>query len=455
MPAAIDHVVGLWRAGSGHVGALDATPASFLSIAQSDVSTDVNNEQSGVRWYWQVLVLCAAAALIISRQPQAFFHAQFYGEDGHVWFADAYNRGWLTPLFRTQDGYFQTLPRLAAALALVWPLAFAPLVMNIVGLTVQILPVPVLLSGRLSNWGSLRFRGVLAVVYLVMPNCSELNVTVTEAQWHLALVACLLVLAEVPGSAAGRLFDVAILVLCGLTGPFCILLLPVAVMFLALRKDARRWVSVAILSCALAIQIHALLFIDSARHLSFPLGASMEGFARILAGQVYLGTVLGSNMLGTTAGAPFLVAIAIAGTLIACYVLFRTGREFRLFLLFSSFILAAALANPKTGPQYSYTTAWQVLAAMPAAHYWFFPTLASWWGVTWLLSGSRRSQLSQAIGTLLIPVMLVGVIRDWRHPAHEDLKFAKYANKVMASKPGEAIVIPETPAGWTLRLVKK
>ena len=92
---------------------------------------------------------------------------------------------------------------------------------------------------------------------------------------------------------------------------------------------------------------------------------------------------------------------------------------------------------------------------MPAAHYWFFPTLASWWGVIWLLIGSRRSQLSQAIGTLLIPVMLIGIIRDWRHPAYEDQKFAQYVNKVMASKPGEAIVIPETPPGWTLRLVKK
>ena len=76
------------------------------------------SERTALRWYWQLAGVCAAIALIFSRQPDAFLHAQFFAEDGKVWFADAYNSGWFTSLFRAQDGYFQTLPRLAAALSL-------------------------------------------------------------------------------------------------------------------------------------------------------------------------------------------------------------------------------------------------------------------------------------------------------------------------------------------------
>jgi len=82
-------------------------------------------QPAGLRWYWQVAVVCAAIALIFSRQPDAFLHAQFFAEDGKIWFADAYNNGWFTSLFKAQDGYFQTLPRLAAALSLPAPLALA------------------------------------------------------------------------------------------------------------------------------------------------------------------------------------------------------------------------------------------------------------------------------------------------------------------------------------------
>jgi hypothetical protein len=446
---------GLRRASFGPVAASDTSTAILLCTPDKHASTPVESEQSGLHWYWQIIFLCMAGALVISRQPEAFLHAQFYGEDGHVWFADAYNNGWFASLFRAYTGYFQTLPRLAAALAVVGPLIFAPLVMNVVGLVVQILPVPVLLSGRLSNWGSLRFRSALALTYLGMPNCMELNVTVTEAQWHLALVACLLVLAEVPRSTQWRLFDLAIFILCGLTGPFCILLLLIAVVLFYFRRHVWRRIVIAVLACTSTIQLGALLFANSPRSYPLPLGANIEGLARIIAGQVYLGTLLGSNALAKVGDTRFLVIVAIVGTGIVCYMVFRTRTEFRLFLLFSALVLVASLRSPLPGPPGSATTAWQVVAGEPAVHYWFFPTLAFSWGIVLLLVGPRRTDLSQAIATLLLPVLMMGIIRDWRHAAYEDQNFAHYADKVVASQPGEAVVIPETPPGWTLRLVKK
>lgn len=415
----------------------------------------VVSRQTPLRWYWHVAVLCAAAALLISRQPDALFHAQFYGEDGHVWFADAFNRGWFTALFRTQDGYFQTLPRLAAALALIFPLALAPLVMNIVGLAIQLLPVPLLLSTRLSGCGSLPFRALLALVYLALPNSREVNVTVTEAQWHLALVACLLVLASPRPGKVGHLFDAAVLLLCGLTGPFCILLLPIGLSFALLRRSRWDWMVASILVFTAALQAQALLYAGAARQYRLPLGASAEEFVRIVAGQVYLGALIGSNSLASMAGTATLALIAIAGTAILAYAAYGAGKEFRLFLFFSILLLAASLARPVPGPPGTATTAWQALAGKPAIHYWFFPTLSFAWAVITLLVGPRRTQLSQAISILLMPVMLIGFMRDWRYSSFPDLHFARYAEKVLASKQGETVVIPETPPGWTLRLVAK
>lgn len=133
------------------------------------------------RWHWQLAIFLAAAFLVFSRVPHCFLHAQFSAEDGHVWFADAYNLGWKA-LFRSQDGYYQTLPRVAAALALLFPISAAPLVLNLIGTVCQVLPVNVLLSSRCRTWGPLHVRAVLAFLYLALPNSSQLQVTVTEAQ---------------------------------------------------------------------------------------------------------------------------------------------------------------------------------------------------------------------------------------------------------------------------------
>src|SRR3954447_3150542 len=176
--------------------------------------------------YFPALLLgfLIAALAVISRRPDALFNPQFFAEDGNIWFADAYNYGWLQALAMTHTGYFQTLPRLGAALALAVPLQHAPWVTNLIGLLLQVAPAIFLLSRRASNWAPLRIRILMAAAYIALPNTSELNVSITEAQWHLGLLACLVALSRPPQSRVGVAFDVTALALCGLTGPFCIVL---------------------------------------------------------------------------------------------------------------------------------------------------------------------------------------------------------------------------------------
>ena len=198
---------------------------------------------SGLKAWQQCALFLCAGLLLASRRPDALLHAQFYAEDGHVWFADAYNLGWWTTLFRTQDGYFQTLPRIGAALALHAPLKLAPLLMNLLAIAVQALPVNILLSARSSAWGSLRHRAMMAFLYLAIPNSGEMTVILTSTQWVLALIVFLLLVARKAAGIPGRVLDNSMVILCGLTGPFCLFLFPVAIIVAWNKRDVWRWMN--------------------------------------------------------------------------------------------------------------------------------------------------------------------------------------------------------------------
>jgi|SRR5271165_6523884 len=59
--------------------------------------------------FWAAAIFVTAALLFL-RRPDALLHAQFWAEDGVVWFADSYNFGALKALLRARDGYLQTIP---------------------------------------------------------------------------------------------------------------------------------------------------------------------------------------------------------------------------------------------------------------------------------------------------------------------------------------------------------
>ena len=85
--------------------------------------------RDGLSAGWQFVAFVLVVIALFCRSPRLLTHAQFYAEDGTIWFAQAYNDGWLHSLLLPQAGYLNTMPRLAAGLALLVPLTWAPLVM--------------------------------------------------------------------------------------------------------------------------------------------------------------------------------------------------------------------------------------------------------------------------------------------------------------------------------------
>ena len=140
-----------------------------------------------------VLLGILFAAILVSRHPKVVLRADFWGEDGWQWYPDAYNSGWAS-LLVPHTGYLETISRLGGLLVQPFPLAWAPTLFAAIALAVQVLPPVFLVASRVEDaWPQAGSRLVFALVYLGLPNSYEAFVNLTNAQWHLAVLAFLVV----------------------------------------------------------------------------------------------------------------------------------------------------------------------------------------------------------------------------------------------------------------------
>lgn len=409
------------------------------------------NRTAGLRWQSQLVVFSLAFLLIISHRPDAVRNAQFYAEDGVIWFAQAHNSGWLHSLLLPQNGYFQTLPRLAAGVALLIPLRWAPLAMNLLGITVQVLPITLLLSNRLANWGPFPLRALWAVAYLLLPNVTELDATITEGQWHLALLTCLLIMANVPRNLPSRLFDIAVILIGGLTGLFCVFLLPIAVTYWYLHRERWRAVPIGLLSLTSLTQLSAALGTAAVARSQAPLGATPKLFFQLLAGRIYMAALWGDLSLRAQQHLMLLLLAVLVGTSIALYCVWKATWELRLLTLFSFVMLGLSLVHPMAsyaGPQ------WQILSTAAGQHYWFLPMVAFVWCLIWSSRNAEPDWL-RLLASCLLMTMPLGITGDWHYPPYANMHYRMYVQHYAAAQEGASVPIPIFPPGWEMTLIKK
>jgi hypothetical protein len=397
----------------------------------------------------QLLSFALATIALFSRRPSLLTHAQFYAEDGMFWFSQAYNLGWLHSLLLPQAGYFNTMPRLAAGLALLVPLERAPLVMAIVGLLVQALPVPIVLSPRMRNWAALPTRLLLAAVYVAMPNTREILIVATNTQWHLALAALLLALASSPRTWLGRLFDVAVVLAAAFSGPFCILLAPIALIFWWLRRQ--RWSLVISILVSLVACIQIGLLLHNTVRVHTVLGVRLDPLLRMVGGNIVAGALFGSYAFASKLPMLQLVAAAIMGMSVYFYCLRFANLEWKLFLIYCVALFAASLSSPLIGGS---KPLWDLLVGAVSARYWFFPMLAFVWSAVWCVMYGR-DRLFKIAGACIVLCMTFGVVHDWKYRALTDDHFVESVQRMRDAKPGDHVVFPIVPEGWMMELVKK
>jgi N-acetylmuramoyl-L-alanine amidase len=74
--------------------------------------------------------------------------------------------------------------------------------------------------------------------------------------------------------------------------------------------------------------------------------------------------------------------------------------------------------------------------------------------LAWCVTQENSSRLRLA-SAFLLPLAVIGIIRDWRYPAYSDGHFPDYARQFDESAPCTIVTIPTYPVGWPVRLVTK
>ncbi len=401
-----------------------------------------------------------AFLILFSRRPDAVLYAQFYAEDGTYWFADAYNHGWQC-LAMPEAGYLHTVPRLVALFTLLFPFALAPLVMNLVAFFFQILPINYFLSSRFNSI-PLNLRILGSLLYVAIPNSFEIHANATNIQWHLALLAALVILAKPPQSRAWLSFDLIILALVSIDSPLGIPLVALIAGAWWFRRDNHARFQLLALIPGTALEVIVLLLSHSRRDAEN--GANLTRLASILGEQVFM-----SSILGVRTGMQFyyghmryllaceLVALFI-GLAVIAYALLYAPAELKLFILFSAGVLAMALRHPLATLEPT-PGQWQLLRIPGFGNrYYFFLMLSFFASLIWMAAANRSSSRFPRYAALAILLLSpFGIVRDWKYKPFADFNFSKYVTKFEQAAPGTKVVIPTNPtwSTWTMELIKR
>jgi hypothetical protein len=348
---------------------------------------------------------------------------------------------------------------LVAWLARLVTLKDAPYVTDWTALLVQALPVPLLLSRRAASISpDIRVRLLIAFVYLIMPNETELDATAVNQQWSLVVSALIVLMLDPPARRGWRVLDGAILIVSGLTGPFA----PVLAILAWIRRrvrgaDALPLVYAIVLSVCAIVQLAAVLYIS--HHVS---GVSVEGrtspqlgattalFARLVGGRVLVGTVIGE---ANGMSAPLLLdwAAILAAVVTLCALVKARRIELLMFVTLGAAVLGGALLDP-TVP----SPAWPILAALPpnVQRYFFLAETAVVILLIWITIAGRWPPLRFAAAAAVLSAM-VFAIGHWTYQSPGDSPFATEAAAFQRAPRGTVSTIVINPHGWAMTLKKR
>jgi hypothetical protein len=399
-------------------------------------------------------VFAASFALSFARSPSALLHPVLFAEDGTVWFQNAYDRGWSAALFQPHTGYLQTFPRVIADFGLLVPLGSVPFFFALVAIIVQVLPAVVFCSARFSALvPSLAMRAAFGALYLLVPNAIEVNVNLTNAQWHLGLLAFVVVIAQPSTAVLWAVFDVFVLVLSGLTGPFCLALAPIE-LFFSWRRRSRSSVlaSVIVLGCAITQLVELS---KASRGVLGPLGANIDRLIEILGGQVATTAVLGPRVLAHWQNGAYFLIWSVGALAVACVpvlaALVRAPAELKAINVFAGLVLGASLLTPVASETQQQ---WLVLAHDPGIRYWLFPVLVLLIDIAWCALVIRVRVLRVIAVALFTTTCVLALPSGFVIPAHARVDWGRQVAAFEALAPRHAYRFTIDPARWHMVLIK-
>jgi len=397
------------------------------------------------------------AIVLFVRCPATILHPRFWAEDSVIWYSDAYTIGWHS-LFSPQAGYLQTISRLVALVAQGFPLQWAPALFVATALIIQTLTAIFLVSGRMrSVWPSLWGRFLFAFIYVALPNSLETHLNLTNEQWHLAILSFFILVARPAESRLGRAGDVIALALSGLSGPFCLLLMPIALWQLRDDRSTAQVQRAAIVAITCMIQGGFLIATVGHNRSPAALGASGSTLARIIVVQILLGGLLGVRVTShLTNLAPLnsdeaVMAIALGGLLLCAVVLWQGPSVLRKAALFGGLVLAASLWRPQVSPT---EPQWSVMINLYAGQRYYLIPILVWTSVVLSFAADHNRKL-RYLALPLVGLLFVGVAADWSYPRLPATDFSERAQEFADAPPGTRVEFASRPPHFAPMILVK
>ncbi len=385
------------------------------------------------------IVTTAVLVILFWRLPDRFLNPQFYAEDGYF-FTEALKYGaksFITPY----GGYHLFVPRLGEWVATFLPLLWVPAFLNAVALLCTLSVVWKAMSDRVS----LPHKPLLAFAVVFFPRTEDIFLTIENVQWTLALLLVLVLISREPVSQGQKLRDYAGILVCGFTGVFCVILLPLFGLRVLLRRTSHSLVLLVLVAIAAAIQVW---FVRQQPPLYGELTSPIDPLIvpSIIGFQLFVRTFAGYWLPPLTA-----YPVLIAGLLVPAVVLYlasnrnrpREEQHSRWMLGLAFFLLLTASLYRFKSVLFIFMTPEQI------ARY-FFPTtiVLIWLVVGELASDVKRRALSFAF---LTAYFIAGISRFHANP----LWNYDWRKSVAQIEAGENVVVPINPPGWYFQYIGK
>ncbi|SMD20333.1 hypothetical protein [Rhizobium sp. RU36D] len=372
------------------------------------------------------------AGVLYSRTSGHLHNAQFWAEDGAVFFKDAFITDGTT-IALPFAGYLHFMPRFTAEAASLFPSASAPAIYVWAAFAVSVWAVLVVAASRLPG------APFLAAVMLMVPHTGEVLATITNVQWICAAALTAVACSPSPSGRLNRANQVVFTFAASLSGPFSVFIGPVAVARAWRFRDPFSILIASIICGAAALQFYMVL-----HHY-----AAFEGEKHAL----HLALTLIDRVFGTlthgwrseTPGELMLVAAVIA-----ILFLLLSIKEIRWYWWCFAFVFAASLASTwtKFAPGMSMHFDWPSMDD----RYFFVPRLLVVWSFAMALVVA--SMFWRAISALCLGVCLLAGLythdHDWWNK--RPLEPMSWRAEAMRLDQGQSVSIPINPPPYTVTI---
>lgn len=402
------------------------------------------------RWWTWMAVLVAGITVLTARRIDVVTDPKLWGEDGPIFMADAYLRGWPASLFRPYAGYLLLIPRMWAEVVSLAPVSLLALAYAVFALVAATASYAAVLTRRL-RWliPSDGVRLLLFFFLILLPGSQEIFGSTVMVVWTLGLGLIVLGLANEPRSHMGRSSEWIAVVLLGLTGFASLLALPVFWLRWFRQRTTNNVVVASIVTGCAFVQASILSNTEQRDSvgISFDhLGAAVQTVVVRVGGTLALGEKEVASQLSSPPLPDAIWIVSIGLLVLAALAFHALPPKGRLPLL-----LALTLAYGATFWGFAGDMRPLLSTIAPAGRYLFLSVavLAILFAaaIPRLLASGKI--LPMAMGGVSVLLLSYGVFRDAAMPPYPSINWARSAECIAAHR---VCYVPLNPPGWGVEL---